>query len=316
MSGPRRPGPGPGGRRGRDGVRGAGAAGGHPHDGDAGGGGACRGHGGDAGGGDVDAGGRRDGSPRGGDEGGVSPREGGRPGRSRAGRQPTAWKALFFVLACAAIVAGVAWALLGSRFLVVRSIRVTGTGREVPRARVLAAAGIGVGLPLVRVDTAAVAHRVERITQVLSARVSRDWPDSVVISIRVRTPVFAVRVDGGYGLVDPHGVEVRQTGSQAGLPLLTLGTTTAVSPAALRGSAAVRAAAIVLHELPRQIGRRVRAVTAAGASDVSVRLADGVVIVWGGTSRSAEKERELAVLMRTHARLYNVSAPVTAVTQG
>jgi hypothetical protein len=31
---------------------------------------------------------------------------------------------------------------------------------------------------------------------------------------------------------------------------------------------------------------------------------------------AAEKSRELALLMRTHARSYNVSAPGTAVTGG
>jgi len=49
---------------------------------------------------------------------------------------------------------------------------------------------------------------------------------------------------------------------------------------------------------------------------VSLQLANGVVIVWGDSSRAAEKARELALLMRTHARLYDVSAPGTAVTQG
>ena len=51
-------------------------------------------------------------------------------------------------------------------------------------------------------------------------------------------------------------------------------------------------------------------------SEVSLQLANGTVIVWGDTSRSAEKARELALLMRTHARRYDVSAPGTAVTQG
>ena len=66
-------------------------------------------------------------------------------------------------------------------------VSVTGTG-AVPRAEVLRAAGIKPGTPLARVDTAAVARRVERITQVLSAQVSRSWPDTVVITVRERTP--------------------------------------------------------------------------------------------------------------------------------
>ena len=49
---------------------------------------------------------------------------------------------------------------------------------------------------------------------------------------------------------------------------------------------------------------------------MTLRLARGVTVVWGGTDRPAEKARELALLMRTHARTYNVSAPGTAVTSG
>src|SRR5262249_41774211 len=138
-------------------------------------------------------------------------------------RPRTRWKAAFFGVAAVAIVAGVAWALLGSRFLVVRSVEVTGAGPMVSRAEVLAAAHIKLGLPLIRVNTSAVAHRVGGIRQVQSAQVSRNWPDTVVISVRLRIPLFAVAVPGGYALVDAFGVDVRDSARRpAGLPLLSL----------------------------------------------------------------------------------------------
>jgi len=226
-----------------------------------------------------------------------------------------------FGLAALAIAAGVAWALLGSRFLVVRSVQVTGTGPQVSRAQVLAAARIPAGLPLIRVNTAAVARRVGGIRQVQSAQVSRNWPHTVVISVRLRTPVFAVAVvRGGYALVDAYGVDVRDAARRPpGLPLLQLtagaaGAGGATEPSSLRPVA--RAAAAVLHELPPRIARRVAVVRAPTPAEVSLQLGNGAVIVWGDASRSAEKARELALLMRTHARLYDVSAPGTAVTQG
>jgi hypothetical protein len=40
------------------------------------------------------------------------------------------------------------------------------------------------------------------------------------------------------------------------------------------------------------------------------------VVVWGSPRRGAQKARELVLLMRTHARYYDVSAPGTAVTRG
>jgi len=239
------------------------------------------------------------------------------PGRTRR----VGWKPVFFGLAAVAIVAGVAWALLGSRFLVVRSVQVTGTGPQVSRAQVLAAARIPAGLPLIRVNTAAVAQRVGGIREVQSAQVSRNWPHTVVISVRLRTPVFAVAVArGGYALVDAYGVDVRDSPRRPpGLPLLQLtagaaGAGGATGPSSLRPVA--RAAAAVLHELPPRIARRVAVVRAPTPAEVSLQLGNGAVIVWGDASRSAEKARELALLMRTHARLYDVSAPGTAVTQG
>jgi cell division protein FtsQ len=238
-----------------------------------------------------------------------------RPGPARKRR--VGWKTALFGLAAVAIVAGVAWALLGSRLLVVRSVQVTGVGSQVSRAQVLAAARIPAGLPLIRVDTAAVAQRVDGIRRVQSTQVSRSWPSTVVISVRLRTPVFAVAVPGGYALVDAYGVNVRDSARRPPrLPLLqlTAGTGGAAGLSSLRPVASAGAA--VLRELPPRIARRVAVVSAPTPAEVSLQLANGAVIVWGDASRSAEKAKELALLMRTHARLYDVSAPGTAVTQG
>ena len=50
----------------------------------------------------------------------------------------------------------------------------------------------GSGQPLARVNTGATARRVEQITAVLSASVGRSWPDTIVITVRERTPQLAV----------------------------------------------------------------------------------------------------------------------------
>lgn len=242
---------------------------------------------------------------------------GARPGSPEA-RPHTPWRAVFFALAAVAIVAGVAWALLESRFFVVRSVQVTGT-HLVTGAEVRSAAAIPPGLPLIRVNGAAVAHRVEQIRQVESARISRDWPDAITIAVTERTPALAVRSGNGYQLIDRFGVAVESASRLASLPALQLAGGPGAVPAsvpALRGSPAVYAAAVVLHELPRYLARSVLSVQAPSASEVTLKLARGITVVWGGTDRPAEKARELALLMRTNARTYNVSAPGTAVTSG
>jgi cell division protein FtsQ len=238
-------------------------------------------------------------------------------GRRPGGRQP--WRAAFFALAAVAIVFGVGWALLDSRFFVVRSVTVTGT-HLVTGAEVRSAAAISPGLPLIRVNSAVIAHRIERIRQVQSAQVSRDWPDGVTITVVERTPVLAVASGSGYQLIDKYGVVVESSSRRPpALPSLELSAVPGSGPVSvpgLRGSPAVYAAAVVLHELPRYLARSVVSLQAPSATEVTLRLARGTTIVWGGTDRAAQKSRELAVLMRTHARTYNVSAPGTAVTGG
>ncbi len=81
------------------------------------------------------------------------------------------------------IVAVLAWALLGSRLLVVRSVKVTGGGQAVPAAQVLAAARVRHGTPLIRVNTGTIARQVEALRQVQSVQVSKDWPSTVVITV-------------------------------------------------------------------------------------------------------------------------------------
>jgi cell division protein FtsQ len=242
-----------------------------------------------------------------GDAGDSGPGGPARPARSRRRR-----KVVLVTLGAVAIVAVAIWVLLGSSLLVVRSVTVTGAG-AVPRAEVLRAASIAPGTPLIRVDTAAVARRVEQITQVQSAQVSRDWPSTVVIAIQERTPVLAVASDGGFALVDRFGVVVSHVASRpAGMVLFV----TAADPGSLRGSPAVQAAVAVLHELPPQILRQVRSVTAPSPGAVTLSLRQGVTVLWGDTSRSAAKAAELKILMRTKASSYNLSDPYTAVTGG
>lgn len=238
---------------------------------------------------------------------------------ARAPRTRTPWRAAFFALAGLGILAGVAWALLGSRLLVVRSISVTGA-HLVTSAQVIAAAGVPIGTPLMRVDTTKVELRVEAIRQVASATVAKNWPDHLSITVRERVPVVAVRMaGGGYDLMDQDGVIVRwSTARPAALPLFL----TALPGSALRGDPGLAATSAVLAELPSWLLKSVNEVAVAGASagsadteQVTLYLRDHKTVVWGGTDRAEQKDRELAILMRNPARYFDVSAPGTAVTR-
>jgi cell division protein FtsQ len=230
---------------------------------------------------------------------------------------------VFFAGTAVVIVGVLAWALLGSSLLVVRSVRVAGNGTVVSAGQVLGAARVTLGQPLIRVDTGAIARRVEQLTQVQSAQVSKNWPTTLVITVRLRKPAFALPLGGvagpepaehgSYALVDPFGVIIGNVARKPpGLPVLTVNTTSR----SLRGSPAVRAAAKVLGELPPRIAKQVRGVATGGPNDVSVQLTNGSLVVWGGAERGRTKAKELRILMRRHARVYDVSGVGTAMTRG
>jgi cell division protein FtsQ len=237
-------------------------------------------------------------------------------------RTRTPWRAAFFALAGVAIVAGVAWALLGSRLLVVRSVTVTGT-HLVTSAQVIAAADVPLGTSLVDVNAGQVAQRVEAIRQVASATVSKDWPDHLTITVRERVPVVAVRMSGGgYDLVDPAGVLVVWSRKQpAGLPRYL----TSVNGGALRGDPDLTTAAAVLAELSPALSKRVAEVSASPAQagpgtpgeayQVLLGLRGGKTVLWGGTDDAAQKNRELAAALSGGAHYIDVSAPGTVVTK-
>jgi len=243
----------------------------------------------------------------------VSRPAGGAPGPADAARRKRAgpWRIAFFGLLILAVASGAAWVLLGSRLLVVRHVVVLGN-HMVSAAQVRRAAAVRAGQPLATVNTVAAADRVDRIAQVLSARVTRSWPSTIVIAVRERTPALAVAAVGrGYLIIDEYGVTVAVTAREpAGLPLLTS------PPEVLRGNPAVRAAAIVLRQLPAGLRRQVKSVSALSAATVTLQLTGGITVEWGSPGLASRKAAELALLMGTHARYFDVSDPDTVVTQG
>jgi cell division protein FtsQ len=229
--------------------------------------------------------------------------------RSRWARSPREWRVAFFALLAAGVIVVAGWVVFESPLLVVRSVTVSGT-HLVPGSEVIAVAGVEPGTPLIRVNTAQAAARIAMIRQVRSARVTRSWPDRVVIVVTARVPALNLTAPGGgYDLVDGDGVVVRWSARRApGLPLYL----TAVPVAALRGNPDLAAAAAVLGELPASLRHSVVSVTAPDPDQVTLELSGPghrLTVLWGGTDRAAAKAGELAVLMRSRMSYYDVSAP-------
>ncbi|WP_141577025.1 cell division protein FtsQ/DivIB [Actinomadura sp. WMMA1423] len=229
-------------------------------------------------------------------------------GRGRA----TRWKVVFVTLLVIGALGAVSWVLLGSRLLVVRHVEVTGT-RLATADQVVAAAGIDLGTPMVRLRTGAVRDRVERLREVESAAIERRWPGTVRVVVHEREPVAVFRGAGRYHLLDRHGVTVADEASRpAGLPTLTV-----ASPGP--SDQATLAALTVLSGLPERLGGRVTEVEAGGPEAVTLYMKGGQTVVWGAAERAAEKIRLLDAVRRTAAgravRTVDISSPEVLKTQ-
>ncbi|WP_153530543.1 cell division protein FtsQ/DivIB [Actinomadura macrotermitis] len=231
------------------------------------------------------------------------------PGRPR---RPRRWKAVFVTVLVVAVLGAAGWVLLGSRLLVVRHVEVSGA-RIAPKDRIVAAAGVRLGLPMVRLRTGDVRARVARLREVESAEVERRWPGTVRIVVRERVPVAAAQYGGRYLLLDRGGnVAADAAAAPADLPLLTAMPSVPPDPATL---AALR----VVGELPDGLRRRLAGVSAPSPESVTLRLRTGLTVVWGAAERTGDKVRLVEAMQRTSAgrgaRTIDVSSPDVVTTR-
>jgi cell division protein FtsQ len=222
------------------------------------------------------------------------------------------WKGLFVILLIVGLLGAAAWVLLGSRLLVVRQVEISGLDL-LSRPKVLAAAGVPIGTPLARLDTAQVRARVAALREVESVEVERGWPTTLRIVVHERVPVAVVQRAGEYNQLDVHGVTVITSRSQPStLPLL-------VTPTPGASDKTTLAALAVLKSLPPRLTKRLFTVEALSPEAVTLRLSGGIALVWGAPERSSEKLRVFDALMATKAgraaRTIDVSAPGIVTTR-
>jgi cell division protein FtsQ len=120
-----------------------------------------------------------------------------------------------------------AHALRRSGILAVTDLTVVGA-RRIPEATIRAAAGIPPGTDLLAVDPEAVVDRLEALPGILHARISRQLPNRVVVTVEEREPYALVnlsRPDGATGLVwvdaQGHLVGPERHGAMPSLPILS-----------------------------------------------------------------------------------------------
>lgn len=206
------------------------------------------------------------------------------------------WSALLSVLA---VVLGLL--LYFTPIMSARDLVVVGIG-AVSREEVLTAAAVAPGTPLLQVDTDAVAERVATIRRVASARVQREYPSALQITIVERIPVVVKDYPDGPHLFDRDGVDFATGPPPANLPILETANPGPNDPA-------TKAALEVMLALPPEVAGQIGRIAAPSVASITLTLTDGRVVVWGTTDRTEEKALKLAALLTQPGKTYDVSSP-------
>ncbi len=211
-------------------------------------------------------------------------------------------RVLLVSMLMALIMAGVGLVLYFTPLMSVRDIEVIGID-AVTREEVLDAAQVQPGTPLLQVDTGEVADRVAMIRRVASTRVQRQYPSVLRIVVVERVPVVVKDFPDGPHLFDSDGVDFATAPPPPTLPYLDVdGDPGPTDPATM-------AALEVMTALAPEVADQVSRVAAPSVASITLTLADGRVVVWGGADRTAEKAQKLAALLTRPGHVYDVSSP-------
>jgi cell division protein FtsQ len=175
-----------------------------------------------------------------------------------------------------------ALAVLHSPLLAARHVTVRGAHRVSARL-VVRTAQLTAAPPLVDVDSAVDAARLERLPWVARATVARRWPDSVVITVAERTPVVALARPSpasGYALVDGSGRVLQWVAAAlSGLPVLQAPVAAPAPGKVVAGAA--RPGLVVADAAERALPGRLQGVTVEPSGTVRLDLGGGVQVLVG-----------------------------------
>ncbi|REO17264.1 cell division protein FtsQ/DivIB, partial [Mycobacterium tuberculosis] len=210
-------------------------------------------------------------------------------------------KALLATVVLAVVGIGLGLALYFTPAMSAREIVIIGIG-AVSREEVLDAARVRPATPLLQIDTQQVADRVATIRRVASARVQRQYPSALRITIVERVPVVVKDFSDGPHLFDRDGVDFATDPPPPALPYFDVDNPGPSDPT-------TKAALQVLTALHPEVASQVGRIAAPSVASITLTLADGRVVIWGTTDRCEEKAEKLAALLTQPGRTYDVSSP-------
>ncbi|MEU0498355.1 cell division protein FtsQ/DivIB [Mycobacterium sp. NPDC006124] len=206
------------------------------------------------------------------------------------------WSALISVLVVGAGLLLYFTPIMSARVLAITGL-VTLTQDEVQQA-----AAVPADTPLLQIDTDAVADRVATIRRVASARVQREYPSTLRITIVERVPLVVKDYPDGPHLFDRDGVDFATAPPPPGMPYLDADTP---GPTDLPTLAALQ----VLTSLRPEVAAQVSRIGAPSVASITLTLFDGRQVIWGTTDRTDEKAMKLAALLTQPGTTYDLSSP-------
>ena len=210
-------------------------------------------------------------------------------------------KLLTWLVVLTVIAGGLGLVLYFTPLMSARSLVVTGTG-VVTREEVVAAAKVTLGTPLLQIDTDEVADRVAGIARVASARVQREYPSTLRITIVERVPIVVKDYPDGPHLFDKDGVDFATAPPPPGLAYIDVDHPGPNDPP-------TRAALQVMTSLSPDVVGQVGRIAAPSVASITLTLTDGRTVVWGTTDRTDEKAEKLGALLTQPGHSYDVSSP-------
>lgn len=198
-----------------------------------------------------------------------------------------------------ALIAGGIYLVGFSPVLAIKTVRISGE-KYLTSEQIARTAAVPYGAPMARTDIQAIQRRVAGIKQVESASVHRNWPNTVTITVRERSAVYAVDQGSSYLLVDRYGIGFRSAPSAGSLPR-------AAVPA--DNQRVLKSVGIVVGALPTSLQHKVDRVEATTRDSITLRMADGDEVFWGSEEQSQLKAQVLVPLLKQKGTHYDVSAP-------
>lgn len=227
--------------------------------------------------------------------------DGGSVAKSAARGTVRGLKVLLVAMVLIVVTASLAAILYFTPAMSARRVVVIGT-EVVTRDEVLAAAKVQIGTPLLQINTHQVADRVAEIRRVASARVQRQYPSALRITIVERVPAVVKDFPDGPHLYDRDGVDFATAPPPPSLPYLDVDNPGPSDPD-------TKAALAVLTALRPEVAGQVGRIAAPTVASITLTLADGRQVIWGTADRIGEKAEKLAALLTQPGRSYDVSSP-------